>query len=292
MKKFFSLPISIHCWGGLGSQIFTWVMAEKIARKYPHKKIKLVLHSNGVTERLSSIDFLSNKYQIDNVNDFQINAEGSSSVTTLRLGPRKFLLEILLLLGFISHANTNDEYAKIRRWTLILRGHYSYQTIEDEVIQEIIQQYRIITHKVLGYQRQSATDISIHYRLGDLLSLSNKSYVDPITLSKEIARITQERKSESVNLYSDSPSEAKNMLIEFLPETQIIATELEIWETLSELVACKYFIGTNSKISIWVALFRKSQNSDSHISLPKTMKEEIERISPKISSTPNFAYYG
>lgn len=289
MKKYLSLPISIHCWGGLGSQIFTWVMAEKIARKYPHRKITLVLHSYGVTKRLSSINFLSRKYQIVSVNDFQINVGESSSVISVRRDLRKLLLDTLLLLRFICHANTNEEYAKIRWWTLVIRGHYSYQTIDDEIIRQIIWDYAILSHKELG--SQSAIDISIHYRLGDLLLLSNKGYVKPVILSKEIARIAREQKRDSVNLYSDSPSEAKSMLIEFLPETQIIATELEIWDTLSELVSCRYFIGTNSKISIWVALFRKSQNIDSYISLPKTMREEIERISPKISSTPNFAYY-
>ena len=73
MKNYFNLPISIHCWGGLGSQLFTWAMAEKIAKEYPRRKIKLVLHSSGVTKRDSSVDFLSQKYQIVNINDFQKN---------------------------------------------------------------------------------------------------------------------------------------------------------------------------------------------------------------------------
>ncbi len=291
MKNYFNLPISIHCWGGLGSQLFTWGIAEKISKEYPNRKIKLVLHSSGVTKRLSSIDFLSYKYQIVNINDFHTNNEASSSTKTPRRTARSFLSRILLFLGFISHANTNDEFAEIRPWTLVLRGHYSHQKLDEEIIQGIISQYSVMTNKALGHESQSAADIAFHYRLGDLLSLSNKSYVDPSTLSKEIKRIAQEQKYESVVLYSDSPIEAKNKLNQFLQETQIITTELGIWETVSELVGCKFFIGTNSKISIWVALFRRSKNINTHISLPITMKEEVERISPEISSMPNFAYY-
>ena len=114
MKKYFSLPISIHCWGGLGSQLFTWAMAEKIAKEYPRRKIKLVLHSSGVTTRDSSVDFLSQKYQIVNINDFQKNEDSLTSATTPRRTARDLLSNILQSLRFICHANTDDEFAEIR----------------------------------------------------------------------------------------------------------------------------------------------------------------------------------
>jgi hypothetical protein len=54
--------------------------------------------------------------------------------------------------------------------------------------------------------------------------------------------------------------------------------ERDIWNTLAELSNQNFFIGTNSKISLWVTLFRKSKNLSSYVALPKSMEKELERI--------------
>ena len=67
--KFF--PISVHCWGGLGSQFFAWATVEKLKIKFPHREIRIILHTSGVTERFSEIDFLSKEITLKQINDYK-----------------------------------------------------------------------------------------------------------------------------------------------------------------------------------------------------------------------------
>ena len=57
-----------------------------------------------------------------------------------------------------------------------------------------------------------------------------------------------------------------------------MTAESKSFETIDLLLSYKYFIGTNSKISLWVTLFRKSQNLSAYVALPKSMEKELERI--------------
>ena len=51
--------VQIHCWGGLGSQLNAWATAEAIKQKFKHKSVAIILHTGGVTKRISEIDWSS-----------------------------------------------------------------------------------------------------------------------------------------------------------------------------------------------------------------------------------------
>ena len=52
-----SLTLRVHCWGGLGSQLFALAHAYELRKKFPKRKIMLFLHTSGVSERFSELDF-------------------------------------------------------------------------------------------------------------------------------------------------------------------------------------------------------------------------------------------
>ena len=63
----------IHCWGGLGSQMYAWALLERLQNKYPNRKFKLVFHTGGVTKRLPDLEPLFMQSEKDFVQDFESN---------------------------------------------------------------------------------------------------------------------------------------------------------------------------------------------------------------------------
>jgi hypothetical protein len=125
---------------------------------------------------------------------------------------------------------------------------------------------------------KSAQDtLGIHYRLGDLLNLDDKTYVHPDTLGKFIVNNVKNYHQKDISVYSDDIAVAKDYLGRYLPQN-VQFIDKEIWDTLTELTNQDLFIGTNSKISLWVALFRKSQDPNSYVALPRTMSKELDKI--------------
>jgi hypothetical protein len=277
MKKLFFYKIRVHCWGGLGSQLFAWAMAEQLKIKFPSKDIQIILHNSGVTRRESAIGFLSNKFIITNVNDYALpkNLGKSSSSKNLKL--RIFAKSVLDRLGFVIYSSKLKTIAKVKPWTLVLRGHYAHDTVPVSILHSIIDQ--ISTHKELRFDKLKSAQgtLGIHYRLGDLLNLDDKTYVHPDTLGKFIVNNVKNYHQKDISVYSDDIAVAKDYLGRYLPQN-VQFIDKEIWDTLTELTNQDLFIGTNSKISLWVALFRKSQDPNSYVALPRTMSKELDKI--------------
>jgi len=277
MKKLFFYKIRVHCWGGLGSQLFAWAMAEQLKIKFPSKDIQIILHNSGVTRRESAIGFLSNKFIITNVNDYALPKNLGTRLSSKDLKLRIFAKSVLDRLGFVIYSSNLKTIAKVKPWTLVLRGHYAHDTVPVSILQSIIDQ--ISTHKELRFDKlKSAQDtLGIHYRLGDLLNLDDKTYVHPDTLGKFIVNNVKNYHQKDISVYSDDIAVAKDYLGRYLPQN-VQFIDKEIWDTLTELTNQDLFIGTNSKISLWVALFRKSQDPNSYVALPRTMSKELDKI--------------
>lgn len=277
MKKLFSYKIRVHCWGGLGSQLFAWATAEQLKIKYPSKEIQIILHNSGVTRRESAIGFLSNKFSITNVNDYAQPKNSRISLNSKDLQLRIFVKSLLDRLGFVIYSSNRNTIARVKPWTLALRGHYAHDTVPVSILLSIIDQ--IGTHKELRFDipKSAQQNLGIHYRLGDLLNMDDKTYILPDTLGKFIVNNVNNYHQKVISVYSDDPTVAKNYLGSYLPQNAKFIHK-DIWDTLKELVNQDLFIGTNSKISLWVALFRKSQDPNSYVALPRTMSKELEKI--------------
>jgi len=88
MIRYWVPPIRVHCWGGLGSQLFGWSLYEDLQIRYPSRRIHVYLHQGGVTQRPSEIDHVFEKGIIFKVFDydpeFQINNNEVSSIVAGR----------------------------------------------------------------------------------------------------------------------------------------------------------------------------------------------------------------
>ena len=132
--------------------------------------------------------------------------------------------------------------------------------------------------------------IGLHYRLGDLVKLDNKSHIEPEVISTYVLQVAKVNHVTDIHIYSDDLFLARNLLSNELNDSAFF-NEADIWVAKVNLIHSDYFIGTNSIISIWIILFRLLNDPNSWNAIPLSMKENLEKIWPQILSSKNIFYY-
>ena len=276
MFKLGRSQIAIHCWGGLGSQMYAWALYERLEIRFPNRKLKLIFHTGGVTKRLPDLEplftadqkgFVQDYLSKEATNEFATVARGSAS------GIKNALVKIgkraLLATGFVASVNNEVEFSKIKPWVVSIRGHYSELKIDLSTI-KLMQDRAGNSNSLLQFDLQQKPNQDVlHYRLGDLMSLAEKSPID----TKRIVNAIQETKAGTTRalwVLSDSPSQAVELLQREDPEIRVKLDDgsLDAWQSLMAMSNAHTFIGTSSKLSIWAIIFRALllQDAPSHIS--------------------------
>ncbi len=290
MRKLFFNKIKVHCWGGLGSQLFAWAMAEKLKIRFPSKDIQIVLHNSGVTKRECAIDFLLNRFTIVKVNDYT-QSKSSEQKSPNRIAKFKSMVKLVLdYVGIIIYFSNLETMAKVKPWTLALRGHYAHDVVPVSILLSMIEQITLKKELQFENSNKSQNILGIHYRLGDLLKLENKTYINPNILGPFITKNLVIQNPKSVLIYSDDITIAKEYLDHYLPQNAKYIDK-DVWTTLAELTNIDSFIGTNSKISLWVTLFRKAHNPNSYVALPRSMVTELDKILFKSCKLDSIEFY-
>jgi hypothetical protein len=244
--------IKIHVWGGFGSQLFALVMVWRISSKYKHRRVRLVFHSSGVTERIRELpsEWLQNVSFIE-VRDFTNtppSEKPSQSKIAVKVDKTRFL-GILLFLGILARTNSDKEFNQLKPWVLEVRGHYSHLQVNN------VELSRLRTLIGIDLDGSEINCCSVHYRLGDLIHLESKSYIDP----KRIQSILNNNfdKNLPIHIFSDSnPNDVVKLLHNLLDENKASYFALSPIETIKFCFNSREFLGTNSKISLWIAIFR------------------------------------
>jgi hypothetical protein len=252
------MKLRVHSWGGLGSQLFVLAFIYDLRKKFPKKKILLVHHTSGVSRRLFELDsILESEILIKVIDDYKPNQginqnENRNLVRHLLI---KIVKNVLEKLYIYINIDENPEIDKIKSRTLIIRGHYSKRAISDNYLSYCVEKFA--NH---GFHFPTQTLI-IHYRLGDLINLPGKSIIDPKYVIEKTRKIAEVDKLEQILVYSDTVIEAKKLLspIENLSNSIQFSDE-STFTVMQNSIIAKHFIGTNSKVSIWISKFRKFQN--------------------------------
>ena len=264
MSEVLGRKAEIHCWGGLGSQMYAWALFERMQVKFPNKKFKLIFHTGGVTKRLPDLESLFAKNEKDFVQDFESNEDSISSKSsnkklgsTIKKSFTRATKQVLLSTGFVASANNELEFSKLKPCVISVRGHYSELRIDLETI--LLMKTRAEksgNNFKINLKQNKALDV-LHYRLGDLLSLVEKSPID----IKRITNAIQEAKAGTTCdlwVLSDSPSQAVELLQRENQEIRVKLDDgsLDAWQSLMAMSNANIFIGTSSKLSIWAIIFR------------------------------------
>ena len=248
--------LKIHSWGGFGSQLFTCYLILMLKERYPGRRIKVIIHTSGVTRRTLEINFTSQNVKFAVAEDYrnsnsQMAKIASKKVSVLLISALKsFIRRMVEEAKFVLNSNNDKSFTAIKPWTLSLRGHYTNLTLKPNLVQQL---YNLLFQSNLLEQFPSTV---IHYRLGDLIYLESKSPVTPQRIVKLIEElfITPER---ALLLTDASPEEYYSFVeeSEFLKDFKPV--NQSPLETLKFCVRSEILIGTSAKIAIWAAIFRQ-----------------------------------
>lgn len=293
------IPIRIHCWGGLGSQLYAWALFERLSIRFPKRKLRLVLHTGGVTRRVSNLNSLFDEVELTTVDDFEnleklgnrFSYEKNREVKTLSNWIVKFLLQFKSAFdgfGFITSCDSEDSVASIKPWTVSIRGHYSNLVIDFEILSAMMSRAKIYNFKDLEIDANWDIGSALHYRLGDLLTLSAKSPIQ----AERVASCIMKLNNRDMVIISDSPEVARSLLTKFASDVEFRTLDLPIWEAINFLCSVQIFVGTPSKISEWVAIFRIYFSYENRKTfLPVEMKSQMNQILSVELKTEQLSYY-
>lgn len=273
MLFFNKLPLKIHCWGGLGSQLLALNYYLEVQEKFPGKRIILVLHTGGITARSSEIDFLSSKINLLKVDDYHAI---SGKALIVNKGSRSRMLfiksNIKVLANFFRFTITDDrKISQVSFWTNSVRCTYTTNILKK---QGIVHMANILT---INAKDLESNFLGVHFRMGDLPTLKPESLVSFSSISAVIIELLKaDIVVNRVKIFSDSSSDTSNLQ---LPEK--ISSEwksVETLQTIRELSRAKYFIGTSSKVSLWIAIFRWALDTTGDIYLPNSIISQFVQL--------------
>jgi hypothetical protein len=277
MRFYPTTPIRVHCWGGLGSQLFAYNLQLDIAKRFPRRKSVLIIHSSGVTFRQPEIQFLLNKNDFRFHDDFGSKSVGASDgdrishTSLLRNLTKRSLRQLLVFLGFIGLCNNDVDFEKMKPWVVSIRGHYTHRKVSYsnlEIIERRAEEAGVDSPRKPNQNKI----IGVHYRLGDLLTINTKSPVSPNRIRQRIQGVIQQYPNFKVEVYSDVSSTAESLLGSF---EKLEFLQADAWSTICRLSGNQFFVGTNSKISEWVVIFRSSKDPNSISFLPADFRLEV-----------------
>ena len=268
----------IHVWGGFGSQLYGVYTYLLLRSQHPTRESRLLLHSSGVTARSPEINLLNRNLPIEFINDFSVagpvNGTQLLKATTIKLS--KFLKIISSLLGFVDSLETELGDTKTRYRTIQFRGHYTYLALDPYLLKELISLPDDSGSPLFVLSEPlSKSQIGVHFRLGDLLNLKSKTYLNPERISKLLqSELNQSR--QDVVVFTDSLEEFWNNVRGEILVQNIYAFSVDPITTVQELIKSDIFIGTTSKISIWVCIFRCFTTIGGVSYMPVEMKRTLD----------------
>jgi hypothetical protein len=272
MKLKLRFRIVIHVWGGFGSQLLGLSSAIELTKRFPNRKIRMVFHSSGITERLLEIpiDWLSS-YEVVQSLDYRPSTDNisKSHIRTLRLITKTLVSNFAAFIGVLSRLE-DGSLDELKPWILQLRGHYTNIALSDETISKLASLLKLEDFEDVNFKHST----TIHLRLGDLVGNKSKSHIDISRLSETLLKIDG---GSSFEVFSDSTaSEVKRFLGPLAPESiNWNSFNISPIETIQRCFSSNVFLGTNSKLSIWIAIFRANSNLGDRTYLPFEMQRQI-----------------
>lgn len=271
-----NLPIEIHVWGGFGSQLNALLLYWHVNELHPQRSALLVFHSSGITRREPEIlNLMSSNDSYKVIDDFRNTQEIEGSRRPLRT---KFLQSVLERLRVIIFSSENTFHVK--PWTLQLRGSYSGVCFSERLLKNLAQKLRNAPTIPMNCVN------SAHYRAGDLVSKKRESLILPEVFFNQLLSVAQtSRDPEDFDLFTDSlkilTTDLQLFSGLFLPSAVFRLHSLEVSPT-NLLLSCldsETFVGTSSKVSIWIALLRASEGK-LNTRLPKSLEDTFMSMSP------------
>ncbi len=284
-----NFPLQIHVWGGLGSQLHAVFLSHRIRNDFPTRRVSLIFHSSGVTRRPPEVlEMLGDLHHIV-IDDY---APTGNLFTLKRKFLKEFKQRILSKSHLIESCNDEGEYKKLRWWTLQTRGHYSNLNLSPDFSRLILSRMRELGNFPISVTNGVSRSGSIHVRLGDLLEIQEKNPTNFYDIIQIVKTNCETLEKIGLYIYSDSPNKAKELLKEFdfaVPAVEILQNSAR--DALVAMVDSAFFIGTGSKLSLWVTILRFHTKVSSPTFLPSYLKPILECLIPELNKWSAIIFY-
>lgn len=281
-------PIEVHTWGGLGSQLYALIVARRIQNLFVTRRIRIVFHSSGVTKRNLEIPphFLSD-FEVSEINDYSdsLKSNSSSSCRKVRWTCKSLFRWFLKQAHLLVFLNCDKEFSYLRHWTMQARGHYSQISLKEEEVDLVLRIFKFN----LKPEFESGLNLAIHFRLGDLMKLDNKTFISDNRIQNAMLPYPSET---PLSIYSDSTAAE---VVEVWPSLarfdHVDIYNFEPFATVMNCVYSKDFIGTSAKLSIWIAILRLHLRQKGRTALPQTLRDGVRPVIRNSESRGNIDFY-
>ena len=274
-----SLGKEIHCWGGLGSQLYGIALALDLGEKY--SDLKLVFHNSGVTRRdLEAKEFIARICNFAIVDDYNHGERETSDHSKFTL--RRAISKIAKIAGTLNEANTDYQFYKIYPWTKQIRGHYSYRTQNFSTLLFMRSEFLKVYEA-----RCQEEELVVHYRLDDIVNLPGKTVISKERVAGEIAKLKQ---STKVKVFSDSPKRVEDNLRSLITQ-ELFVSDAETELLITSALKSKFFIGTVSKVSFWIVFLRISHDKNSVNLMPNESRVHLQNALGELSVYEALSFY-
>jgi hypothetical protein len=264
------LKIRVHCWGGLGSQLYCLALAIDLLERFPFRKVHILFHTGGLTHRKLELVTLPEHISYSIIEDFSKSFNRATKNSTSSFNFKKTFKKLFSNLGLIAAVNTTLEFRKLKPWVVSIRGHYSHRLICDSTVEQMDSFLKLAywNNYVKIYDKPL---LALQYRWGDLVAKKKSSIVQVDKILGVINDLKKIKKLYRVDVFSDSNQNELENLLSILKPLNIQYVESTPLSTIYQIRDYNFFIGTNSKISIWAIIFRLKDNITSSNYCPENI---------------------
>ena len=237
----------------------------------------LVLHSGGVTKRTAELrEYWPNQriIELQDFNEHILTNIPNSEVILGRISLRKPFRFAVEKSGLIASCNTDREFKNLKPYIRQIRGHYSYRFISPSTIEDMDNLLTNKTKALISRTEMPPVDISVHLRLGDLLTLKTKNPLSQKRVSGAINQVYSFSNKRKILFSSDSPVVASHMLSVF-DDVESLPKHGDAFNAITQLQTAMFFVGTNSKLSVWITLIRLYFQQNKMSWLPEEIRQHL-----------------
>jgi hypothetical protein len=264
------LKIRVHCWGGLGSQVYCLALALDLMERFPFRKVHILFHTGGLTHRKLELIKLPEHISYSIIEDFSKSFKSINKNSTSSFNLKKTLKKLVSNLGLIAAVDTTLEFRKLKPWVVSIRGHYSHRLICDSTVEQMDCFLKLAYwHNYVKIYNKSL--LALQYRWGDLVAKKKSSIVQVDKILGVINDLKKMEKLYRVDVFSDSNQNELENLLSILKPLNIQYVESTPLNTIYQIRDYNCFIGTNSKISIWAIIFRLKDDITSSNYCPENL---------------------
>ena len=261
-----SKKVRIHCWGGLGSQIYSVAFYLTLREKYPNRVFLIVFHTAGVTYRKCEVSEILESFRIpyeisdDFYDSFSCQLVKKSRVALFRLG------------RISVRESTPNRVVQMYSWTREVRGHYAHQILTPNLMSTLDGMF--VSGRSAFLPADSAS-IHVHMRLGDLQTLDSKAPLGLSRIVRALSFIPETLSGARVLVHSDSPDIAIEKISPAYPYFEFMPSSDSALDVIRQQKSTDIFIATPSKISEWAIGFRLYEKNDLRTLIPIEMQDEL-----------------